>query len=260
MKLALVQAPAGQVIAANLAALEDYIGRASLARCQAVCFPECFLTGYAPERAAELAIGAQDEALGQVARLAKAHGIDVLAGFMEREGRRLYITQGLFRADGTADFYRKTHLGRKEEIYFTPGDRLEVFSLSSGRKVGVALCLEAHFPELIQTLALRGAEVIFAPHASPRAAGDRLALWKRYIPARSYDNRVYMACCNLWDPERFSGGCLVTDPCGEVLAQVGDGGPELVCFTADPAQTAALRDPCRRGGFYPAHRRKELYD
>lgn len=187
--------------------------------------------------------------------------MDILVGFMEREEDRCFITHGLFRRDGDRCFYRKTHLGQKEQRFFTPGDALEVFFLTCGLRIGLQLCVETHYPEITQTLALKGAEVIFAPHAVPRAAGDRQRIWSKYIPARSYDNRVYMACCNLWDEGRFGGGCLVSDPQGEIAACAFGPGEALLSCEVHREAVAPYREAAGKyaARFYPAKRRPELY-
>lgn len=262
MKLGLVQAPAGRDPLANLQTLTDFAAQAAREGCQVVCFPECFLTGYAPESARELALAPDSPLLARVVEAAAALGIDILAGFMERSGDMFYITQGLFRRDGTRDHYRKTHLGLREGTVFAPGQELKVLSLTGGTKIGIALCVETHYPEITQTLALRGAGVIFAPHAVPRKAGPREAVWRKYIPARSYDSRVFLACCNLWDGESFGGGCLVTDPRGGTAAACFREEAALLTCRVDPRESEAYRDPenpCSRH-YFPARRRRELYD
>jgi len=128
--------------------------------------------------------------------------------------------------------------------------------------VGFQLCVETHFPDITQTLALRDAEVIFAPHAVPRISGNREHIWNKYIPARSYDNRVYVACCNLWDENRFGGGCLITDPRGEVLAGHYKEGPHLLIAEIDRELISRYRTEGdkRSTHYYPAKRRTELYE
>ena len=187
--------------------------------------------------------------------------MDLLVGFMEQEEHQYFLTHGIWRANGTADFYRKTHLGARESEIFCPGDGLEVFSLSCGLRIGFQICVETHFPEITQTYSLRGTEVIFAPHASPLSAEKRRELWEKYIPARSYDNRVYMACCNLLDPVRFGGGCMATDPRGEVIASSFEHRPGLLCFDADSERIRTYHrcDSGRNHHYYPGRRRPELY-
>ena len=261
VKLGLIQAPACADAAANWDTLRQFAAEGAAAGCTAICFPEAFLTGYFPDRAAELALEKDHPLLAQIATLAQTLQIDVLAGFLEKEGDRFYLTHGIWRADGTRDDYRKTHLGQTEQTFFSAGDCLKVFSLSCGLRIGIQLCLETHFPEITQNYSLAGEEVVFAPHASPTAAEKRRSLWEKYIPARSYDNRVYMACCNLWDSQRFGGGCLVTDPKGDILISSFESAPGLLAFDVDPELVRAYHTPSpdRNHHFYPGRRRPELY-
>ena len=260
VKIGLVQAGAVRDAEANLETLRQFARQAKAQGCAALCFPEAFLTGYFPEEAALLSLDADAPILAQTAAAARETGIDLLVGFMERSAGACYLTQGIFRPDGTRSFYRKTHLGQKEQRFFAPGDALPVYPLSCGITIGIQMCVELHFPEITQTLSLRGAQVIFAPHAIPRAAGPRQALWNKLLPARSYDNRVYMACCNQWDPQRFGGGCMVTDPRGEILAACFD--EESALLTAE-IDVDALNRYHQEGPlsarYYPERRRPELY-
>ena len=245
----------------NLHTLEQYARQAKNLGCSALCFPECFLTGYLPKEAAEYSISITDDEdtlarpLKTIRNLAMELSMDLLVGFMESqedETPRYYITHGIFLSDGSIRYYRKSHLGAREATVFTPGNALDVFTLSSGIKAGMQICVETHFNDITQTLSLKGAQLIFAPHAVPRAAGDRKKLWSKYIPARSYDNSVYMACCNQWDSEKFGGGILVTDAKGEVLVSEFEDKPAMAVFSLDPEKFS-------RKYYFPDKRRTALY-
>lgn len=261
IRLALAQLTAGDSPQANLARIADSATQARTSGSAALCLPECSLTGYYPDRAAQLALSSDDPALTALAGIARANDIDLLAGFMERAGTRFHITHALLRPDGSRAYYRKTHLGERERIYFAPGDRLEVFTLTCGLKVGIQLCLEAHFPEIAQALSLRGAQVVFAPHASPMRASRRRALWQLLMPARAYDVRVYMACCNQWDGQRYGGGCMAVGPDGATVAECWREEPAVTAFDVDAAELERFRAPDAdiRHRYYPAQRRPELY-
>ena len=156
----------------NLRMLQDFSQQAKDAGCAAVCFPEGFLTGYDPDHAKECAIAANDSILKAVSETAAAPGIDILAGYMEAadpdgSGPVFYINHSVFYPDGKVLPYHKTHLGDKERAVFRPGDHLAVFPLSCGLTAGFQVCVECHFPEITQSLSLRGAQVIFSPFASP---------------------------------------------------------------------------------------------
>jgi len=261
VRLGLIQASAGFNAAVNFDTIRQFAAEGKAAGCAAICFPEAFLTGYFPDRATELALEHSHPLLLQLAELAQSLPTDLLVGFMEKADGRFYLTHGIWRADGSSHLYRKTHLGQKEQKFFSEGDALEVFSLSCGLKIGIQLCVETHFPEITQTYSLAGAEVVFAPHASPMAAEKRRNLWNKYIPARSYDNRVYMACCNLLDSDRFGGGCLVTDPRGEILLSSFENTPGLLSFDVDPEMVRTYHRPYpdRNHHYYPGRRHPELY-
>ncbi|MBR2132433.1 MAG: hypothetical protein IJ955_07855 [Oscillospiraceae bacterium] len=262
IRIGLVQAASHESATQNLKSLRSFVQQAQHAHCDVICFPECFLTGYAPERVSELALDTDSPILDNVSSVAQEFQIDLLVGYMEYCNGKSFITHGIFKKDCSRLFYHKSHLGSKERNFFTSGDSLDVFDLSCGLRIGFQLCVETHFPEITQTLSLRGADIIFAPHAVPRISGDRAALWEKYIPARSYDNRVYFACCNQWDKERFAGGCLVTDPRGDVVSSYFEDSAYLLVCDIDPKLAAKYRPSENNSSkyYFPAKRRKELYD
>lgn len=261
IRLGVAQQTADDSLERNLARVEHSVAQARALGCAALCLPECCLTGYYPARAGELAISAADPALDALADMAREYGLDVLAGFMERAQARAYITHAIFRPDGTRDHYRKTHLGERERQHFEPGERLDVFGLTCGLKAGVQLCVEAHFPEITQTLSLHGAQVVFAPHSSPMQAPRRRALWQLLMPARAYDNRIYMACSNQWDGARYGGGCLVTGPDGALTAECWRDEPAVLAFDVDEVELQRYHasDADIRHRYFPGLRRAELY-
>lgn len=257
----LISAASTASVEENLHTLEQYARQAKELGCSALCFPECFLTGYLPKEAAVHSISVTDDKdmlarpLETIRSLAMELSMDLLVGFMECKKAEIpeyYITHGIFLSDGSIRYYHKSHLGTREAAVFTPGNALDVFTLSCGIKIGMQICVETHFNDITQTLSLKGAQLIFAPHAVPRAAGDRNKLWSRYIPARSYDNGLYMACCNQWDPEKFAGGILVTDARGEVLVSDFEDAPSMAIFSMDPESIS-------RKHYFPNKRRTELY-
>ena len=262
IRLGLAQLACDGTFEENLTKMACFAARARAAGCAAVCFPEASITGYAPQDADRTALRLNDAPLREASRLAVESGVDLLAGFMEREGGRVFLSHGVFRADGAASVYRKTHLGAREERFFAPGGRLETFDLSCGLRVGFQLCVEAHFPQITQTLALRGAEVVFSPHAAPGDAATRRRLWETYVPARAYDNRLWFACCNQLNAPRFGGGCLVAGPDGAIAAADFERAERLVLFEVDRETIANYRDDARNAHrrYYPPHRRPELYE
>lgn len=260
-RLALVQMSSCEAAEKNLETILEFAQRAADGGCMAVCFPEAALTGYAPEMARSRAICMNDGLLKQLSAHAQRLGIDLLVGYMEAAEGMHCLTHSLFRADGSRFDYRKTHLGEKERKYFVPGNSLDVFPLTCGLRAGIQLCVETHFPEITQTLSLKGAQVVFAPHAVPGPPERRRQLWRTYIPARAYDNRLFVACCNQWDGQAYGGGCFVAGTKGEIAAESFEQHPAMVTFEVEAEQLDAYRQNSNiRNRYYPGLRRPELYE
>lgn len=255
----LVQAASSDSLFENLNKIKNYAMQAEEKNCNILCFPEAFLTGYSSKNASELAITKENRVFKIIAGLAMEYDMDLMVGYLEKEEEEgqdlLYITHDIFTPDGRRYSYRKTHLGDREKEVFTEGSSLPVFPLSCGMTAGIQLCVENHYPDITRTYSLKGAHIVFAPHAVPRIAGDREAIWKKFIPARSYDNRVYMACCNQW------GGCFVTDPAGEVTASYFGEEEKLICFQLEKEAVEKYHNGSDKmsARYYPSKRKTELY-
>lgn len=145
-------------------------------------------------------------------RLAKEHGLYIVAGLVEREGKTLYNTAALLGPDGTmVGKYRKVTLPRSEiEHGITPGHDYPVFETRFG-KVGMMVCYDGFFPEVARGLTIKGAEVIAWPvwGCNPLLAA-----------ARACENHVYIVSSTYTDSSKnawmISG---VFDHYGDVLAK-----------------------------------------
>lgn len=202
-RIALVQMDTSKGKKTNLKKIASFTAKAAGNRTDIVCFPELSITGYTydqPLLHAETIPGASSNTMS---RLSIQHRIIIIAGLMEKEESRFYITQVVAFPDGRIETYRKTHLGRRERRVFTPGNRLPVFKALNDRReavsFGIGICYDMHFPELAAGYALKGALIIFCPHASPLGGEKRIAIWDRYLGARAYDNSLYVAACNHLD-------------------------------------------------------------
>jgi predicted amidohydrolase len=93
-----------------------------------------------------------------------------------------------------------------------------VFDTALGR-IGIAICYEIRFPEVMRTLALEGAELIALPTNWPVQAS---ILADHFTRVRAAENFVYLLVSNRGDAEHgidFLGDSQVVDPMGEVLAK-----------------------------------------
>jgi predicted amidohydrolase len=199
-RICLVQMDSGGSKTANLAKIDYFAARAAAQGAVIVCFPELSISGYDrvyPEMLAESIPG---DATTRVLQMAARYHIVILAGLIESAGNNLYISQIAAFPDQRIEKYRKTHPGRLERAVFSAGQSLPVFRLTDalGQEVifGMGLCYDMHFPEVATAYSLKGAHIVFSPHASPLGGMQRISVWNRYLGARAYDNTLYVAACN----------------------------------------------------------------
>ena len=250
----------------NMAAAAAWIDRAAKAGVELLLFPELSLTGYSTSGPAAQPLNAAAPVCAELGKLADKYGITLAAGMAwQEEGGPKRLAHGLWLPSGELHLYYKTHLGQREKGEYTAGDELPVFRLPKVT-VGLQLCLEQHFPEITQTLVLKGAQLILCPHATPRLSADqRRESWQISLRARAYDNCVYLLAANqVGDNGQgtiYHGGATIISPLGQVLAEDFSGGEAMIVADIDLDQAVDARQTpqgmCRR--FYPPERRTELY-
>lgn len=248
---------------ANYEKTAGWVKRGAKAGASLVCFPELNLTGYhIRPPLAEAAEPGNSSYLERLEKLAKTYQVSILSGMAEKAaGRRTYAAHWVIRPDGIAGRYRKTHLGPPEKEIFTPGDEIPLFH-TERLDFGIQLCYDAHFPELSTHMALAGADAIFIPHASPGdSAAAKLASWMRHLPARAFDNSVFVIALNQTGDNGhglcFPGAALVLSPAGKVLASYAHAAEQMLIVDLKAADLASIRKH-RMRCFLP-NRRPELY-
>ena len=249
----------------NIARMEEFLNDAASDRVDLVCFPELSVQGYtAGDPAAstpEPIPGPSTEALAEIGRRL---GLTFMAGLLERDVSGIvYNTQVIFGPQGTVGSYRKTHVPTREIGTWSCGSDIPVFDHSKAR-YGIEICYDSHFPEVSTILAERGAEILFLPHASGvgASAADKKEGWLRYMPARAYDNTVYVAVCNQVGDNGtgkiFSGVSFICDPGGRVIAESSTTSEEMV--VADLKADVLAKARAVSDGFFRHFRRPEIYD
>jgi predicted amidohydrolase len=272
--LAIHKAPVGD-LAGNLAATRHWTRLAADAGARMICFPELNLTGYCHVKTArELAQPLDGPLVAQVSSLAAETGVVVLAGMIERSGgsRQAFIDQRgpadliyashlVIHPDGNLEVYRKIHLAPPERGCYTPGDEAPLFR-AAGLTFGIQLCYDAHFPDLSTHMAARGADAIFIPHASPRLGPqEKHRSWMRHLPARAYDNAVFLLACNQVGENgkglSFAGNAVVIDPSGWVRHTWLAGEAGLLLAELSAADLAHVRNHPMR--YFLPNRRPDLF-
>jgi len=258
MKLGIFQS-AGNFMDAqrNLDLIERVARSASQQDAHFLIFPELFLSGYnIGGDAARLAEPADGPSSERAAAIAAEHHIALLYGYTESGDGALYNSAMLIDAQGTRlANYRKTHLfGDEERRLFHPGDELVIASIA-GIKVGILICYDIEFPELVRSIVLQGAELIAVPTA---LSAPYYEIPTTVVRARAYENQVFVAYVDRVGVERglsFIGSSAVVGPDGHDLVRAGESEEILMVSTIDPA----AYEESRRLNTYTADRRPELY-
>lgn len=220
--LAVTTSPVGR-IRENLDRISTWTVSAAKKGAGLICFPEMNITGYSSRmdirNAAQPIPGPASE---HVSALAVRENIIILAGLAETDSRgRCFASQLVATPDGGVGVYRKIHVAPPEKKALSGGSSVPLFHCR-GVKFGIQLCYDAHFPELSTHMAVKGADVVFLPHASPRGTSEeKLASWLRHLTARAFDNGIFIAAVNQTGDNglglAFPGVAVVIGPSGDVL-------------------------------------------
>jgi predicted amidohydrolase len=257
-----------------------------------VLFPECCLTGYwflrklDHESLDALSEPAPDGPSSQaLLRLSRELKAIVGAGFLEKADGRIYNAFAVALPDGGFHLHRKLHAFIHEHV--SCGSAFTVFDAPMGR-LAVLTCYDNNLIENVRIAALKGADVLLAPHqtggcasSNPHKMGlvDR-RLWEnrlqdpaaieaelagpkgrgwlmRWLPSRAHDNGLFLVFSNgigVDDDEIRTGNAMILDPYGRILAETCKAGDDLV--VAD--LRADLLEDCS-GRRWIRARRPELY-
>lgn len=212
-----------------------------------IVLPEFFNVEYFPQYRdyRYMAYAESEDGYTQSAMKEKArqHGVHVISTIFELAQPGLYFdTAMLIDPKGeVVGKYRKVHPAAflsLEKIYFRGGSSFPVFRLGEWR-LGISTCYDNLFPESCRSLALRGAELIVAPYATP--VDDP---WENFLTTRALENGVYLAACNHVGQEgewRMSGKSMVIDPRGKILEQASGSEEQIQWMDVDRKQVVEAR-------------------
>ncbi len=214
----------------NLNTVRTYLEKLKEEKPDFVILPEMFCCPYQTENFPVYAEEEGGPAWQQLSSYAKKYGIYLIGGSIpekDMEGN-VYNTSYIFDRQGKQiGKHRKAHLfdidvkggqSFRESDTLTAGDCDTVFDTEFGR-MGVIICFDIRFPEMVRMTVSDGAKVIFVPAAFNMTTGP--AHWELSFRARALDNQIYMVGCA---PARDVssgyvswGHSIVTDPWGRVM-------------------------------------------
>ena len=268
----------------NLATITRFTEQAAKDKAHLVLFPETFLQGHwvSTDVCAHAEPLPDGPSIKAVARLCKRLRIFVSFGMAALHDQIVYNAQVLVGPKGYAGCSCKLHMSGDEYLTYRGGTAIPVFDIGVC-KVGQIVCYDNMFPEVSRTLALKGAEVILAPHAgrsgqwkTVKREKERVAAMKRRfkhsLSFRARENTVFYVVTNQagrggttdrypkdhdWQPHH-AGGIVFVDPGGGVFAESKTDRVEEEMVVAD-LDPALLRKARGAPNFTLRNRRPELY-
>jgi predicted amidohydrolase len=208
---------------ANLATISKMAREAAASGARIIITPEGALEGYLinellekenrekwDRRFREMAESVDDPGVMTIRELARQLGVDIVLGFLERDGDVLYNSCAWITPEGKIlHVHRKTHMAQPyfEPCFYHPGYEVNAFDTPYGR-MGMMICYERQVPEVAAALALDGARYIINPSYGGRGEWNTTML-----RARARDNQAWL----LFSHPRQT---LVISAEGEVLVDV----------------------------------------
>lgn len=235
-----------------------------------VVLPELCVPGYTTDAevirtSAEPLDGPTVAGWAEVAR--EHHGL-ICGGFAEADEGRFFNTAVLVGSDGIELHYRKLHPFNTEKGIFTEGDLgLPVVEVSWGR-VGICVCYDLRFVEVVRALTLKGADIVCVPTAWVKGFDEELWDEKGFCPQahgailQANLSQVFIACASqvgASGPWRFLGSSVLASPFGDVIAGPLSGtSPEVSISTIDLREVDRAQN--RGPGISPrTERRVDVY-
>ena len=279
---------------ANFRAVARFAGEAGSRGVKILLTPECSLTGYwflrrlTLPQLRELAEPVPEgRSCTRLLDLAVGQRLTVGAGLLEAAGGDVFHnTYVVAMPDGRLVRHRKLHAFEHPAIQ--AGTEFTVFDTPHGCRAALLICYDNNVVENVRIAALRGAEVLLAPHQTggcrttnphlmglierrvwderhenPEAIerelrGEKGRGWlMRWLPSRAHDNGLFLIFSNgvgVDDDEIRTGNAMVLDPYGRILAETWKAGDDMVVADLD----ASLLEKAT-GRLWLQARRPDLY-
>jgi predicted amidohydrolase len=210
-KVAAVQINVSQPPSKIVRDIERYLRLAKRRGVAIACFPECVLNA-GPRRNAAY--------IDRIRGFCKDTGVWCIVGANLKDAGKVYNTAVLIDGSGRiAGSHRKVHLCDPPGV--RPGSGFKVFDTPFG-KIGISICWDTSFPRSVESMAKRGAKVVFCPmmwyyerwaHEKNHRAEETKVL-KSLALARAFENLLYVVFSNVYDPrcKRMLGYSAIAGP------------------------------------------------
>jgi omega-amidase len=250
----------------NLNNVQKMIEDAAMRGADIIILPEMFNCPYDSSYFGRFSEAYPGETAGLLSMLAALHSVYIIGGSIpENDKNSIYNTSYSFDRKGALiGKHRKIHLFDvdveggirfKESEMITAGKNVTVIE-TEFCKIGIAICYDMRFPELIRKMVLIGAQIVVVPAAFNMTTGP--AHWHLLIRTRALDNQIYFIAASPARDEQASyaayGHSLIADPWGNIISEASER-QEIIFSEID----LGFVDKIRRELPLLKHRREEVY-
>lgn len=243
IRLAVASTPLAAGVDESVEAAIAAVEEAARQEAAIVCLPETTIPGHRCQArpVADVSNEELGEAIGAVAAAARRAAVVTIVGTENVTARGREIVAVVLGADGSRIGEQvKTQIDPSEERDYVPGSGRRVFT-AAGCTFGIAICHEAfRYPEIARSLALAGAQVVFAPHWVVTEDGSLPSRWRdptnsyheSALMLRALENTIYVAQANCAGTDQGSITGVV-DPGGVLVAGLPYGKVGVVTADVD---------------------------
>ncbi len=250
IRIAVASTPLTATLAEAVPAAVSAVAEAGRLGARIVCLPETGLPGHRAQARSvpDVPKHALDDALQEVAEAARRAGVVTIVGTERPTPSGREILSVVLGADGTRlGEQAKTQIDVSEEPHYVAGTGRRVFT-AAGVTFGIAICHEGfRYPEVVRSLVLGGAQIIFAPHFVTTEDGSLPARWcdasnpynEKALLLRALENTVYVAAANVAGRDQGSATCIIA-PDGTLVTSLDYGRVGVVAADLDLDQADRL--------------------
>ncbi len=240
-------------IAHNLDVVVDLVRKATAQGATLLVLPEMWSTSFVESPDQELVERARDAEL-VLLELSRDTNSVIVASGLESDGGKFYNRALVMDCGNVVGAYRKVHLFSPigEQRVHTAGSEPLVVDTSVGR-IGVVICYDLRFPELVRHAFYRGVEILVVPAQWPES---RSTHWRSLLRARAIENEFFVVGSNRCglessfkseEPIHYSGNSRIVDPKGDILADgTGEQTPVVATLELRSVRTMSRMLPIRK--------------
>ncbi len=183
----------------------------------------------------KLATSVQDNpTIKIITKIAKKFRMVIPVSFFEKDGPHYYNSVAMIDADGRMlGIYRKTHIphgyGYNEKYYFKPGNTGFKVWKTKYAIIGLGICWDQWFPEVVRAFVLKDADLVLYPTAigsEPQEIDfSTKDPWQKAMMGHSICNIVPIVAANRIGNEHgkiFYGHSLIIDQLGNKIAELNN--------------------------------------